>query len=69
MTITDFFDVESLEHIEAYNYLRKNKVWPEEFYDKIKNLEFPSGFMLGIACKLAQKYIDDFLEKHKNETS
>ena len=62
-TITDFFDPLDMEHLKSYRYLKENGQWPEEFWAKIKDLDFQKGLWnVGVTAKMTDAYLKLMLE-------
>jgi hypothetical protein len=60
MSIVDFFDVHNTEHIKAYKVLMQTGRWPYGFAPE--GTEFPPAWQIAIANKLANTYIEIFLQ-------
>jgi len=65
MNIIDWFDVNNEVHINAYRTLCKFGYFPTGFVPK--ELEFTNCWQVGIACKLADAYVNGFNTTNKGE--
>lgn len=54
--IVDYFDVEDKYHVFVWRQLMETGKWPEEFWEEIKDLEFPPNWAIKITTKLAEAY-------------
>lgn len=59
-SILDVFDATNREHVNAFSHLNRYGYWPASFWEKIKDLEFPNSWQVGIISKLADAYIKQF---------
>lgn len=57
--IVDWFNPRNIEHIKAYDHLRKNGTWPVGFINA--GTEFPPTWLLGISEKISNVYVTDAL--------
>lgn len=64
ISVVDFFDFRSVQHLLALRYLERTGMWPEGFIPA--DVEFPVNWQLGIYAKIARLYIDDALEGLEN---
>jgi len=59
-----WFDVYNREHLRAYEHLRKEGVWPEEFYrDVVMRRDLPPGWQFDIAQRLANQWVEHRLSR------
>jgi len=60
MSIVEYFDVQNIEHLKAYQHLQNTGSWPENFYDTMTelNIDIPIGWSLLLTSKLADAYIN-----------
>lgn len=65
MNIVDFFDPNNLDHVLAYEHLRKTGIWPDNFIPT--GTEFTPQWHVLITAKLADAYVDWKLELVKRE--
>lgn len=69
MNLIDFFDPNNIEHIIAYCYLRHRGSWTEDFWEKIKDMEIPTGWSYLLTSKMADCWVsykiqrEDYLEE------
>lgn len=63
MTIVDYFNPYSIDHIWAYNYLSSYGSWPVDFWEEIKDLDFDPLWHF----KLMQKISNCWCEAIKND--
>jgi len=64
MNTSDFFDPYNIEHIKAYEHLKKNGAWPKEFFDKAKEqIHEDPHWYLSIQIKMANAWMKHSLEK------
>jgi len=56
MDITDWFDIENKEHMEAYDHLRQTGEWPKGFIPR--DITFIPEWTIILIHKLANAYID-----------
>ena len=59
MTILQWFDIENMAHLKAYRSLCATGVWPLGFIPK--GVEMTPQWQVGLAGKMASKYIQDKL--------
>ena len=64
MNTSEFFDPYNIEHIKAFEYLKKKGAWPIEFFDNVKKQvhEDPNWY-LTIQMKMANAWVKHSLEK------
>jgi len=56
MTIVEWFDVNSLDHLKAWVTLENTGMWPEDFIPK--DIVFPTDFWhISIVYRLADAYM------------
>jgi len=60
-TIIDYFDLGNYKHLKAYQHLQKRGAWSIDFYEEIKNLEFPVNWQITLMKKMSKAYIDTTL--------
>lgn len=60
MEINEWFDIENIEHIKAYNYLRGHGNWPEGFIPE--GTVFNPAWNIIITHNLANAYVDEKLK-------
>ena len=60
MKLTQFFNVQSKEHMEAYKHLQEKGFWPEGFIPE--GTEFEPGWQILIMGKITEEYMKQ-LEK------
>ena len=61
MDVVEWFDVNNIEHLRAFSHVTKKGSWPEAFIPS--DLEFPPGWNIAIAAKLASAYMEEKLNK------
>jgi len=59
MTIVDWFDPNSTEHVKAYHFLETAGFWPEGFLPK--DIEIPSTWHFSILGKMAKCWMSHVL--------
>jgi len=55
-SITEFFNPYCMEHMKAYESLCKTGMWPIGFI--LGDMEFPSGWQIGITAKIASAWLE-----------
>ena len=80
MKLSEFFDVNNLDHVKAYQHLVKEGAWPKEFIDTLPNKDMvltpPSAYeppayqiwIKEISMKIAKAWCEDKLAS-QNEDS
>ncbi len=58
-SIVDWFDPNNIEHLKAYRELEHTGIWPKEFLPE--NILFTQVWHVGIACKLADCWLQEKL--------
>jgi hypothetical protein len=61
MKITDWFYPNNKTHLEAYEHLKKNGVWPKDFIPN--DLELPPIWQVMLMGKMAECWISYMLDK------
>ena len=56
MDLLEFFDVYNMKHLQAYNYLTENVVWPERFIPE--NCILSSIWQYQLAEKMAVIFVN-----------
>ena len=66
MSIVEWFDPHSREHLEAWRFLSETGSWPEGFVPKVYGgefIEFPLLWNISILHKIAERWINHVLSE------
>jgi hypothetical protein len=61
----DFFDVNNVSHLEAYNHLSKTGTWPEGFVTE--DMEMPKMWLSAVREKMADAYVLSMFKRRNIE--
>jgi len=62
MNITNWFDPNNKDHIEAYYYLLRNGSWPQDFMPE--DVQRPVGWDVSLAYKMCDCWVKYMMKKH-----
>ena len=65
MDIREFFDIDKIDHVRAYQHLKETGCWPQGFIPE--GTMFESGsWHADLAMRLANKYVERILDWRKS---
>jgi len=62
----EWFDPDNINHLYAYYFLQQTGTWPRGFFPE--NIYIPPCWMSQLAFKIADRWVDHKLAKHKKSS-